>query len=99
MTALTYPERMAIRALPGVGDEATWGECTGHPADPRTSELDEDALDAMGDAMAGQILHSAALDAQRIHDPLARMATHIGRLQGEIRRLCADLVWAREAQS
>ena len=26
---------------PGMGDEATWGPCTGHPLDPRTPDDDE----------------------------------------------------------
>jgi hypothetical protein len=25
----------------GPGDSETWGPCTGHPADPRTPELDD----------------------------------------------------------
>ena len=25
---------------PGMGDEATWGPCTGHPMDPRTPEVE-----------------------------------------------------------
>lgn len=37
----------------GPGDEATWGECTGHPNDPRTDdeseECDAPALDASRD--------------------------------------------------
>jgi hypothetical protein len=29
------------RNMPGPGDEATWGPCTGHPLDPRTPEEPE----------------------------------------------------------
>ena len=61
MTALTYPERMALR-------DAT---------------ASVDAADA--------ILRSAALGVQHIDEPLARLATHVGRLQGEVRRLCAEM--------
>lgn len=64
MTALTYPERMALR-------DAT---------------ASVDAADA--------ILRSAALGVQHIDEPLARLATHVGRLQAEVRQLCAALAVA-----
>lgn len=31
---------MNYRDMPGYGDEATWGDCTGHPLDPRTVDYD-----------------------------------------------------------
>lgn len=65
MSALTYPERMALR-------DAT---------------ASVDAADA--------ILRRAAMDVMHIDEPRERMATHIGRLQREVRRLCAELA-ARE---
>lgn len=38
--------------LPGPGDEATWGRCTGHPHDPRTEDFD--AADITWDPASGK---------------------------------------------
>ena len=42
----------APSSLPGVGDEATWGACTGHPNDPRT---DHDAAADVEDGIEKEI--------------------------------------------
>ena len=56
-------------AMPGTGDEATWGECTGHPNDPRSDDLPEydddgNLLDDNGEVvMTAAEIESAERDA------------------------------------
>lgn len=36
--------------MPGFGDEATWGACTGHPLDPRTVYVEDELAEAIEQA-------------------------------------------------
>ena len=60
--------------------------------EPRTP----DDIENEADEMALKILGDASRGVAHIHDPRDRLAQHVGRLQGEIRSLCSQLVWARE---
>lgn len=63
--------------MPGFGDEATWGTCTGHPLDPRTPELteDEEAAEDLNDAISSAISElRAAPDAHKYPNSAERAA-------------------------
>ena len=47
---------MKRRPMPGYGDAATWGPCTGHPNDPRTDNAAEWDDDVTADDVARYVV-------------------------------------------
>lgn len=72
-----WEKQMNAITMPGFGDEATWGPCTGHPLDPRTPELteDEEAAEDLNDAISAAISElRAAPDAHKLPNSAERAA-------------------------
>lgn len=97
MSGLTYAERMALRNAATLRNaQFAYDNASPPEPDPRDEALLEMRLESEARKAADMIIQRAAEAVAHIDDPRDRLATQVGRLQGEIRRLCAELAWARE---
>ena len=87
----TYEERMALR------NQVRMAQAQEAFDNLTPIECREDwEVDAEGDDMADEIIRRASMSVLSINDPRDRLARQVGILQGEIRRVCGLLAWAKE---
>lgn len=85
---------------PGFGDAATWGPCTGHPADPRTSE-GEELMDGLQEAISyAQGDLSKAAKAETFEEAAMEAQSAVGWILEQIDPLpvASEIVWELDAK-